>query len=420
MNTAWAVGLVVLLLSSALLAAAEAACGAVSESHLRTMREEGFAGAEQIAELRRAPRAGTALLLLSLLLNTGAVGLVGVWAAVRWGAPLGLVALACTALVTFIVAEIIPRVLGARRPVRLAVASAPVLLMIARVLRPFLAPLYGLERVLERQDSQDGSTRAQRDLRAMTELGRESGVVGEDENDLVERAFRLDERTTFDVMTPRVEMFAWDDALTVADIVPGLGQVPYSRVPVYNKTIDEISGILYVREAYRAYSAGRGDIPLARLAREPLFVPGSMPLTHLLRYFQTRRIHMGIVADEFGGTDGLVTLEDVLEELVGEIHDETDLEEPTVHRVSRSEVLASGGAELREINYAINVSLPHLEHRSLNGFLLEELGRVPEPGEHLDHGDAWVDVLDASETQVLRARVRRKSSEFQPPGRPAG
>jgi len=417
MTTAWAVGLVILLLASALLAAAEAACGAVSESHLRTMREEGFDGAEQIAELRRAPRAGTALLLLSLLLNTGAVGLVAVWAAVRWGAPLGLLALALTALVTFIVAEILPRVLGARRPLRLAVASAPVLLLIARVLRPFLAPLYGLERVLERQDSQDGTTRDLRDLRAMTELGRESGVVGEDENDLVERAFRLDERTTFDVMTPRVEMFAWNDALTVADIVPDLAQVPYSRVPVFHQTIDEISGILYVREAYRAFSAGRGDLPLARLAREPLFVPGSMPLTHLLRYFQTRRIHMGIVADEFGGTDGLVTLEDVLEELVGEIHDETDMEEPTVHRVSRAEVLASGGAELREINYAINVSLPHLEHRSLNGFLLEELGRVPKPGEHLDHGDALVDVLDASETQVLRARVRRKASDFQAPGK---
>ncbi len=411
MTTAWAAGLLVLLVLSALLAAAEAACGALSESHLRTMREEGFAGAEQVAELRRAPRAGTALLLVSLFLNTVAVGLVGVWAAVRWGTAAGLLALASASLAAFVVTEIVPRALGARKPLRLALASAPVLLLITRMVRPLLAPMAGLERVLERQDSQDGSTREERDLRAMTELGRESGVVGEYENDLVERAFRLDERTAFDVMTPRVEMFAWSDALTVADIVPELGQMPYSRVPIYHDTVDEISGIMYVREAYRAFSAGRGDLPLARLAREPLFVPGSMPLTQLLRYFQARRIHMGIVADEFGGTDGLVTMEDVLEELVGEIHDETDKEEPTVHRVSRSEVLAAGAAELREINYAINVSLPHLEHRSLNGFLLEELGRVPVTGEHLEHQDAIVDILEASETQVLRTRVRRRTPD---------
>lgn len=410
MTTVWLAVLIALLILSALLSAAEAACGAVSTSNLRAMQEEGFGGASQLVELRlQAPRAATSVLLVNLLLDTGAVGLVVVWASVRWGAGAGLAALGAAALVTFLVAEVIPRLLGARRPVRLALWSAPLLLIVVRVLRPALAPLVGLETLLERQDSQDGSTREHRELREITEIGREAGVVGEEENDLVERAFRLDERTAWDVMTPRVEIFAWSDALTLAEIVPELGQVPYSRVPVYHESIDEITGIMYVREAYRAFAAGRGDLPLARLAREPLFVPGSLPLTQLLRYFQARRIHMGIVADEFGGTDGLVTMEDVLEELVGDIRDETDLEEPSVHRLSRSEVIAEGGAELREINYAINVSLPHLEHRSLNGWVLEELGHVPAPGEHVEHTDAVVEILEASETQVLRARVRRRA-----------
>ena len=227
----------------------------------------------------------------------------------------------------------------------------------------------------------DGSSQEERDVRELTQLGQEEGLVGEDEHLLVERAFRLDELTAWDVMTPRVDIFAWSDSLTLEKIIGELKSVPYSRVPVYKDTTDDISGILYVREAYENYVAGRTTMTLSQLARDPLFVPGSLPLTRLLHQFQARRIHMGIIADEFGGTDGLATLEDVLEELVGEIVDETDVDEEALIRISRTQVIAPGGVDVREINYAFNVALPQLEHRSLNGFILEELGHVPEPGE---------------------------------------
>jgi putative hemolysin len=116
---------------------------------------------------------------------------------------------------------------------------------------------------------------------------------------------------------------------------------------------------------------------------------------------------MGIVSDEYGGTDGLVTLEDVIEELVGEIEDERDVVEESIHRISRNEVEVEGGIELREVNHAFNVSLPQLEYRSLNGFILEEMGRVPDPGEKMELPGLEIEILDASETQVLRARLRR-------------
>jgi putative hemolysin len=151
-------------------------------------------------------------------------------------------------------------------------------------------------------------------------------------------------------------------------------------------------------------------VPLKVLAREPLVVPGSVPLSKLLRDFQTRRIHMAIVVDEYGGTDGLVTLEDVIEELVGEIVDETDVAEEPITRVSRNEIIAVGDADLREINHRFNTTFPQLEHRSLNGWLLEELGRVPEPGERIDRDGIIIEVLDATETQVTRVRLRRTSA----------
>ncbi len=217
----------------------------------------------------------------------------------------------------------------------------------------------------------------------------------------------MDELSAWDIMTPRVDIFAWRDSLKLEEIIDELQTVPFSRVPVYGENIDDITGILYVREAYDAYVKGHPALSLSELSRDPFFVPGSRSLPELLRDFQVRRIHMGIVADEFGGTDGLVTLEDVIEELVGEIEDETDISQESVHRISRDELEVAGGVELREINYAFNVSLPHLDHRSLNGFILEELGRVPAEGERIDLPGLEIEVLDSTDTQVVRARLTK-------------
>jgi putative hemolysin len=174
--------------------------------------------------------------------------------------------------------------------------------------------------------------------------------------------------------------------------------------------VDDITGILHVREVYLNYVSGRGSTTLKSLARDPFFIPGSVSLTRLMKDFQARRIHLGIVADEFGGTDGLVTLEDVLEELVGEIEDETDLPEEPLIRISRNEIIAEGALDLREINYAFKVSLPQLEHRSLNGFIIEELGYVPERGETLEREGVRIDIVDATDTQVVKARIRKLDS----------
>ena len=243
--------------------------------------------------------------------------------------------------------------------------------------------------------------------REALEIGAGAGIVEPDERLLIERAFKLDELNAWDAMTPRVDIVAWQESRRLGDVLSELEEVPHSRVPVYGESIDDVTGILHVRDAYRAYVAGQRDIPLSKLAREAMFVPGSLSLARLLADFRARRTHMGIVADEFGGTDGLITLEDVLEELVGEIVDETDVDEDTVIRVSANEIVATGGAEIREINERFAFDLPEGENRSLNGFILEELGQVPETGRALTAGGVHIEVLEASETQVLRARLRR-------------
>jgi CBS domain containing-hemolysin-like protein len=315
-----------------------------------------------------------------------------------------------SSLCVLILAELLPRSIAARRSILIALAVAPVILRIDSLLSPVLSPFFRLERYLARSKGGEGTTQEEREVREITTLGQREGVVGMEEHQLVERAFRLDELTAWDVMTPRVAIFAWPDTTTLKEIIGELKDVPFSRVPVYGESVDDVTGILHVREIFQNFILGREDTPLKALSREPFFVPRSLPLTRLLEDFQARRIHMGIVADEFGGTDGLVTLEDILEELVGEIEDETDLPEEPLVRISRDEVIADGTLDLREINYAFNVSLPQLEHRSLNGFIIEELGHVPERGETLERQGLRIDVVDATETQVLRARVRKMTA----------
>jgi len=393
---------------SAFFTTAELAVFSLGASRLRTLVDEGFRGGAALARVRQRPRRALALLRLGdALADASCALLAGVLGHQLWGVAGLIVGALVAALGVAAIGELLPMSIAARHGVRIALVLAPGLDVLCNALAPALAVL---ERLAGGQVGRNGSavSEAETELRQLTDLGHTEGVIEEQERQLVERAFHLDETKAWDIMTPRVDIFAWPDSLTLAEIAPQLGSVPYSRIPVYGESVDDITGVLYLRDAYQALISGQRDVQLRSLAREPLVVPGSVPLTKLLRDFQTRRIHLAIVVDEYGGTDGLVTLEDVLEELVGDIADEMDVaEEEPLTRVSRNEVIAAGDADLREINHFFNTSFPQLEHRSLNGYLLEELGRVPAVGERLERDGIEIEVLEATETQVLRARLRR-------------
>ncbi|HIF57747.1 MAG TPA: HlyC/CorC family transporter [Gemmatimonadetes bacterium] len=395
------------LLLSATLTAAQTAAFQVSESRMRTLKSEGFKGAEALTQVRRrAGNVGSSVRLITDTLNLGTMGIgvaTGVLTLQRGPSALDVMV---GVVIIIVFADALPRSIAARHPVRLALASASGLLNLTQWTRWISVPVSRLEDALVK-NREDELSMEERELREIQEIGQEEGVLEESENLLVERAFRLDELTAWDAMVPRVDIFAWQEDLTLSEIIDGLPDVPYSRVPVYKDSVDDVTGILYVREAYERISQGMHDLKLHQISRTPFFVPGSLSLAQLMQDFQAKRIHMGIVADEFGGTDGLVTLEDVLEELVGEIRDETDVEEEEIHRVSRNQIECDAGVDVRDINQALGVTLPKLEHRSLNGLILEELGHVPSVGEKLLCDDVRIEIMQATETQVIRAQVTR-------------
>ena len=401
-----AASVALLLVIAALLTASFEAASQVSASHLRTLDEEGFEGAKALVTIREDRGAvRLSLRLVTAALQLSALGVVILTGVVTWGTAGPVTNAALGIALVLIVGDLLPHTAASRKPVRLALSSAPLLLAVARLTRPLTGPITRLEERLGNGGTP--LTSEQRELLEIQEIGEEEGVLGESEKRLVERAFRLDELTAWDVMIPRVDIFAWRDGTLLSEISESLAEVPYSRVPVYGESVDDVTGIVYVREAYERLVNGDRDATLATFARDPFFVPGSLPLTKLLEDFQARRIHMGIVADEFGGTDGLVTLEDILEELVGEIHDETDVAIEEIVRVGDESVECNASIDVREIEDVLGIELPKAEHRSLNGLILEELGQVPSEGDSFERDGVRFEILDATDTQVLRARVTR-------------
>jgi CBS domain containing-hemolysin-like protein len=334
---------------------------------------------------------------------------VSAWQFADTVAPIARLGAVVVAILLAAVAEFAGKTLAHRSSERFDLTAASATRMLSRLLIVVTWPAELIVRRLSPGFAEVLPGISDREIRELLGPGDGDEVIEEHERRLIQRAFLLDKTTAYDIMTPRVDMFAWQDTRTLAEIAPELRSVRYSRVPLYSETIDKITGVLHMRDAYQALISGQRDVQLQELAREPFFVPGSITLDRLLLDFQARRIHMGIVIDEYGAIDGLVALEDILEELVGEIIDESDIAEETIIRLSRHEILVDGIADLREINHFFNASLPLLEHRSLNGYLLEVFGHVPQPGEKIDREGITIEVTAASDTQVLRARLSRQT-----------
>lgn len=398
----------VLLLLSGFFSGSEIAIFSITQARSRYLAEEGRRGARALVELKGDPERLLVTILLGNNVANVAAASVATYLATRAMGSAGVgVATGVVTLLLLFFGEITPKGFAAAHATPVSLFAAPILNALSRVFFFVVRPITALTRSVLPTGMTSGSRVTEGEIRTMTRMGHVSGAIDEHEREIIERAFLLDSTEAWEVMTPRVEIFAWKGDLRLGEITDELRTVPYSRIPVHGESLDEITGVLYLRDAYQALIAGREDVRLEVLSREPLFVPGSVPLVQLLRDFQARRIHVGIVVDEYGGTDGLVTLEDVLEELVGEIVDEMDVPEDPIVRLNRNEVLVDGSTDLREINHYFNTSFPLVEHRSLNGYLLDELGRVPQPEETVEREGVRIEVLGATETQVTRARLTR-------------
>jgi putative hemolysin len=403
--------LFVALLLSAFFTAAELSVFSVPQQRIASLVEQQRSGAMALADLRKRP--GRVLVLLRLgdaMADLTAGAITGYLAYLQWSVVGAIIGILLISIVVVFIGELAPLTVAMNRGVSVALLISTPLRFLIRIFGPIIGPLERLSGVIPVRSLDFVTSLTETNVRELNVMGHSDGPIEEHERQLIERAFRLDETKAWNIMTPRVDIFALEDSMTLAQLAEELDTFRHTRVPIYGENIDDITGIVYRDDVYQALVRGQRDTTLKSLARQPLIVPGSISVTRLLAEFQSRRVHLALVVDEYGGTDGLVTLEDVLEELVGEIVDEKDVAEDLITRVSRTEIIAQGDVDLREINQFFHTAFPQLEHRSLNGYVLEELGRVPDAGEMLEREGVVIEVLDATDTQVLRARLKRAAT----------
>ena len=313
--------------------------------------------------------------------------------------------------------QFIPRLIAARNPERTFLALLPALRPVYRLLSVVTLARRGAsserqrrerlvtetnERAEEEEDNGD-------DLQALIDVGEEEGILEEEEGELIHSIIEFGDTRVSEVMTPRPDIVALPLAATVREARDVVNETKYSRLPVYRDQIDNIEGIIYVRDLLQCWADKCEDNPIAPLLRPAYFVPETKPVAELLEEMQKARVQLAMVIDEYGGVAGLVTVEDILEEIVGEIEDEDTEHEEIVEIIEGSEGYYDvlGSTEIGKIERLFDMEIEDDDFTTIAGLVISESGRVPAPGTQLTFRGLDVQVLEADERRIGRLRLRR-------------
>ena len=247
---------------------------------------------------------------------------------------------------------------------------------------------------------------SEEELRTLVDVGAREGVVDRTEREMIHKVFELEDTLVREVMVPRPDMFCLDLATPPPDILPLLREHLHSRVPVFDETVDQIVGVLYTKDLLPYLRGLPPGFDVRAHLHPPYFVPESKRADALLREFQAKKLHLAIVVDEYGGTAGLVTLEDLLEELVGEIRDEFDEEERLIQKLDATTYRVSGKLSIEELNAATGLNLPNESFDTVGGWVLDLFGRVPHKGEKAHTDEVTVAVEKVQRTRIVEVLLQ--------------
>lgn len=319
-----------------------------------------------------------------------------------------IVALAA-ALFLFVFGRLVPEALALRYTEPLALALVRPMQVMSVLLAPFVRFAVALSNLLSipmgGQKREGATLVTEEEIKTMVDAGEEEGLIEEGEKEMILSVLDFGDTVAREVMVPRIAMVAlevntpFDEAL---DVIVSAG---HSRIPVYRSTIDEIVGILYAKDMLAALRDGAKP-PLEKMLRPVYFTPESKRVIELLHELQKRRVHVSIVVDEYGGTAGLVTIEDILEEIVGEIQDEYDTEEPDIVPLPEGNgYILDAGMNIEDAGELLKVAFPEGESDTLGGFIYDQLGKVPVAGEKVEHGGFVFEVLAVNDRRILKVKV---------------
>ena len=354
---------------------------------------------------------------LSLLGGCLFVGLAA--AAANWPHPWAVGLLAGAVFGAGVMEGLLARILALRDPRAALLVTARVVWLLHPLLYPLMGPLNRLLQGVSRSSSREEVSEEEQgeEVDAFIEVGEREGILEADEGKMMRSIADLDETRVREIMTPRTDIQALPDDILVAEARRALIEAAHSRMPAYGGTIDNVTGVLHARDLFRAWQERREDAGIKEFLRPALFVPETLTVAELLAEMRLRT-QVAMVVDEYGGIAGLVTLEDLLEEIVGDIRDEHDLEESLVLKQQDGSWLLSGVAHVKQLESLFGIEVGERDFDTVGGLVVAGFGRVPTEGETLRLHGLDFEVLQANRTRVYRVRIRRAADRSGTEARP--
>jgi putative hemolysin len=402
----------ILLVCSAFFSGSEAALFSLNTVQVERLRERGGVAGRLIAALLQRP---TNLIITFLvgneIVNVALSVTATSFALILYGSGGEFLAILATMIVLLLFGEVTPKSLAVRYPERIAQLVAWPIQAFAYAITPLRWSLRKLvDAVMGEHAERPISLITADEFKTLVEISEDEGIIDQDERDLIQRVFEFGGHRVSEIMTPRTDIFALEVNEPLATALPKIRENRFSRIPVYEGTIDQIIGILYAKDLLPYSRHPEREVMLRDLLHPVFFVPESKRIDDLLREFQRNKVHMAIVVDEYGGVSGLVTMEDALEELVGEIVDEFDTEEILCRQIDPQTYVVSARLALDEFNAQLGVSIPREDADTIGGHVFHLFGKLPKRGESVSAHGLTFTIEHIKGTRIMEIRVRREGS----------
>ncbi len=409
-----AVGILIVL--SACLALAETGLTRMNRVKAMALVEGGQRGASTLLKLVEHPeRTLNPVLFLLLLCNTVAATLVGVVAAHLFGALGVAAATAFEVVIIFVFAEAMPKTWAVQHSERAALLAAPLVAALVKIppVRWISNALIGLANlILPGKGIKQGPYVSEGELLAMADAAAQDDVIEREERRLIHSIIDFGDTVVREVMVPRPDMVVVESTARVSDVIEIAIAAGFSRIPVYGQGIDDILGVVFGKDLMKAEREGHADMAVSEIMREAHFVPETKRVSELMREMQASKLHQAIVVDEYGGTAGLVTLEDLIEELVGEIEDEYDVEETPVEIISEHDVRVTARMAIDDLNELLGTELPEGDWDTVGGLVYGLLGHVPTEGESVEVGGNHLTAERVQGRRIGRVRITTPGTDL--------
>ena len=406
----------VLILLVGLLGAAEVSITRTNRVRAYRFQEEGRRGAGSLVKVAENPAPYLNVVLLLVLLAQIGGTTIATSLAVRVFHNAGeLVATIVMTVLLFVFAEVTPKTFAIQQTDRVALFLAPLIVGLGRIVGPIATGLVKVANlVMPGKGLPQGPFITEHELRALAEVASEEEQIEEGEKELIHSIFEFGDTIVREVMVPRPDIIAIEADKALRDVQALVLQHGYSRIPVFNEDRDDVAGIVYAKDVLKAVHQGKQDMPLAEIVREVHFVPESKKVADMLREMQREKFHIALVTDEYGSLVGLVTLEDLLEELVGEITDEYDTEEPEIEQVADDVYRVDGKISIDEINELLDVDLPDEEWDTVGGLVLGLMGSIPDEGEEVTFQNLRFTAEAVNGRRISKVLIAREEPPEQP------